>query len=178
MKRISWGHFSLLLFSVSLLLAACSKSKDGATGPAGAAGTNGTPGTANVIYSGWLDVTYNLNTTDSLYDGTIQTPALADSILQKGDVKVFVNFGTAAAPSIVPLPYSQLTSSGLLFINISFGEQKISLVSDADASTYVNSGSKQLQYRWVVIPGGVASARSGIDWKNYAQVKSYLGIPD
>jgi hypothetical protein len=178
MKRISWGHFTLVLFSVSLVLTACSKAKDGATGPAGTAGTNGTPGTANVIYSGWLDVTDSLNTTDSLYDGTIQTPALADSILQKGDVKVFVNFGTAAAPAVVPLPYSQVTSSGLLFINVSFGEQKIYLVSDADASTYVNSGSKTLQYRWVVVPGGIASARSAIDWKNYAQVKSYLGITD
>lgn len=178
MKRISGSHFYLVLFSVSLLLAACSKSKDGATGPAGAAGTNGTPGTANVIYSGWQDVTYNLSATDSLYEGTIQTPALADSILQKGDVKVFVNFGTTAAPNVVPLPFSEITSSGLLFINVSFGEQTINLVSDADASTYVNSGSKQLQYRWVVIPGGVASARSAIDWKNYAQVKSYLGITD
>jgi hypothetical protein len=176
MKKLSWGRLSVLVLLVSLLFTAC-KGKDGTNGTNGTNGANGAPGTANVMYSAWLDVTFALNTTDSLYYATITAPKLVDSILQKGTVMTYVNAGTAAAPVIFPLPYTDLVS--FLFIDVAYTPGKINLSSDGNISTTTSSGSKVQQYRYVIIPGGVATGRMAtVDWKNYAAVKEYLGIKD
>jgi len=96
MKKMTWGKLTVLVLSVSLVLASCKKGSDGAPGA---------PGTANVIYSAWTDVAASVNSSQTAYVGTITAAKLVDSILQKGDVRVYVNLGTAAAPNISPLPY-------------------------------------------------------------------------
>jgi hypothetical protein len=187
MKRILWGNLSLLVLSVCLLLTSCSKGKDGATGPAGTtgpAGPTGTTGSANVVYSAWLDVSYsrvttpdpvNPSVTDTLGQATIPAPKLVDSILQKGTVIVYMNLGTTTSPDILALPCSYPIYG--FWVTVDVTTQKIVLTSNFNLSTVTQSGAKSLQYRYVLIPGGV-SGRSAIDWKNYSQVKQLLGLTD
>lgn len=189
-----------LLIVLSILFVSCAKT--GPTGPAGpvgpagptgaagapgAPGAQGNPGTANVIYSAWLDVTFkpldtatnpNTGKLDTIsYSVDIPAPQLVDSIMNKGDVKVYLNLGSVDTATIVALPFT--TFNGIL-INPYFSLGTISLIANADASTVTDAGKKYLQYRYVIIPGGTAAGRkpNGINWNNYAEVKKYLGLKD
>ena len=172
MKKLLWGRLSVLVLSISLVVSACSKPSDGKDG---AAGATGPAGTANVIYSPWTDVTFTLNTTDSFYYATLAAPKLVDSILQKGTVMTYVNLNTAASPAIFSLPYFD----GGVIIQSYYTAAKINMWSNyGGVSTTTSGGSKVQQYRYVIIPGGVTTGRSAIDWKNYAEVKEYLQLKD
>lgn len=164
--------------------ASCKKGDIGPVGPAGATGATGPKGdtgTANVMYSAWLDAKFqpeldnNGAVTDYFVD--ITTPKLTNTILTSGDMKVYLNLQTAATPAVVPIPYAEATSNVKIVPYFLLG--MIELVSNVDASTRVDaaSGSKILQYRYILIPGG-KSARSAINWNNYAEVKKYLNLKD
>lgn len=162
----------------------------GAAGTAGATGAQGNTGTANVIYSNWLDVAFQADTAtnpttgvlDTLgYSAGIPAPQLVDSILNKGEVKVYLNLYNSDTATIVALPFT--TSLRGILINPYFSNGLISLGANADASTYLDprDGKKYLQYRYVLIPGGTAAGRNPkgtINWNNYAEVKKYLGLKD
>jgi hypothetical protein len=177
-----------------LLIASCKKGDTGPAGPAGAAGPagpagaagpKGDTGTANVIYSGWLDVTFrpvkDSATGDTLaWVGSISAPKITNTILTTGTVKVYLNAGTAAQPVVFTLPITDLFAlTGVLNLNVYFTQGTINMYSTEDASTFTDQGQKVWQYRYVIIPGGV-SARTGntINWNNYAEVKAYLGWKD
>ena len=161
----------------------------GAAGSPGATGPKGDTGTANVIYSAWLDVTYNGLDTVHNNDGTIDTVLwgasitankLTQAILDKGEIKVYMNWGTQANPDISPLPLLDVFFTGL-FINPEFLLQRIDLYSNFNARTFTNSsGQKQLQYRYILIPGSVPGrlSKPAVDWNNYNAVKAYLGLTD
>ncbi len=194
MKQIN--PFVALCFSAVFLMIAASCSKTGPTGPAGAtgpAGPTGAPGatgatgpagaagSANVIYSAWLDAKYKPeiatdgsgDTLDFFFDTTGITK-LTNTILTSGEVKIYLNLNTAASPAIVLLPYLEL--SGVLLTPYYFTNE-IQIVSNANPSTQGTGANKVLQWRYIIIPGSTP-ARSAIDWKNYAEVKKYLNLPD
>ena len=140
MKKVNLFRFSLLL-AVIVVFTYCSKEGDaGPQGPAGPAGPTGQTGpqgpqgpagTANVVYSNWIDVTFTPqvpapgDTTG--WAATINAPKLVDSILNKGDIKVYVNFGSSADPAVFALPIS----SDLGFAVIPYYEVgKINLISE------------------------------------------------
>jgi hypothetical protein len=185
MKKFSWINLSLVVLSLSLLLTGCSKGKDGVAGPAGPAGTAGPTGPAgspNVIYSAWLDVSYSPVAFDTAgttggYVAKITANNLVDSVLQKGTIMTYVNYGTVAKSDILALPYTDIVYN--VTITPDYSAQLIELISNANMSTQTDStsGNKYFQYRYIVIPGGIAG-RSAIDWKNYSQVVKYLGIKD
>ncbi|MGZ8557094.1 MAG: hypothetical protein ACXWWC_02105 [Chitinophagaceae bacterium] len=198
---------SVLSLATSLIIVSCGKDGDtgpagpagsqGPQGPGGAAGANGSPGaqgapgTANVIYSAWLDVAYD-PITDTSGTGVVDTVAwavdipaakLVDSILQKGEIKVYLNVSSAATPFIVPLPLTDFyTLFGVFTINTFYSLNTISLFADEDASTFTSAGQKVWQYRYVLIPGGTAGrpAMGGktVNWNNYKEVQQYLGLKD
>ena len=142
-----------------LVMASCSKTGPtgpaGATGPAGpagptgAAGATGAAGTANVIYSSWTTLPF---VADTVHNGAIidtvgshyywSVPKLTVDILNKGEIKVYINFGTTAAPDVVPVPYFD----GQYIINDEFLTSEI----DIFANVYIN-----LPFRYILIPGGV-----------------------
>jgi hypothetical protein len=141
--------------------------KKGDTGP------KGDTGNANVIYSGWLNVQYNEvvpQPGDTFYTATIQAPKITDSIINKGDVRVFINTGTAAAPEILPLPLSTII---IPFVS----KGKIDLQAAFDYSTFTAQGNTYQQYRYIAIQGSVA-ARSNVNWNNWEEVKKTFNIPD
>jgi hypothetical protein len=141
--------------------------KKGDTGP------KGDTGVANAVYSAWKTVTFGgavLQTGDTVGVATITAPEITNDVLNKGTVHVYANFGTAAAPDIVPIPYSDLLISGI-YVNVDMELGKINLISNIDASA---------PYRYIVITGSVAAGgrQATIDWNNYAEVKKALNLKD
>ena len=189
MKRTSL-LLSCFLLAMAFSFVSCSKEgpagaqgpagSAGPAGPAGSAGATGpagATGTANVMYSDWLDVTYKAvvspngtATPDTSYTANIAATKLDLAMLTTGEIKVYWNLGSAAAPDILPLPYGY---DILAFYQL----QNIELDASFNASSGTVSGVKKGQYRYILIPGG-AHARSAINWNDYKQVKEYLGLKD
>ena len=135
-------------------------------------GDKGDTGVANVRYSAWLDVaTFQAvknNAGDTVgFVQTIPAPLITDSVLKTGEVKVFVNLGTAATPNVVPLPLG-------LTLYPSFTKGTITLNGSDDFSTYTQNGSKYFQYRYIIVSGTIP-ARQATD---YESLKKALNIPD
>ena len=181
MKKISGYFFVACMLSIAVGITSCGK--DGDTGPAGAAGANGPKGdkgdkgdegSANVIYSGWEDVTYTADTSAGVYFVDIAADKVTADVLNTGLVKVYINFGTPADPVVVSVPYTE--ESGV-YIKDYLLEGTIELVSNANASTVTDTnGAPRRQVRYVIIPGGVAArSAKAIDWNDYAKVKAYMG---
>ena len=186
----------ILLLAITMIVTSCSK--EGATGPAGStgpqgpagpAGSAGAAGTANVIYSQWLDVAF---LPDTIHNGTaidtigffadIAATKLDSSIVAGGEIKVYLNLGSAVDPFVAPLPYFDVYSG--ISVTPTFSVQDISLYSNVDASSVTQGGVKYLQYRYILIPGGTTAlptsvnGKKGINWNDYNQVKAYLGLKD
>lgn len=188
----SFLRLTVVAFTASMFLMACSKEGDtgtpgeqGEPGPAGPQGPQGPPGakgadgTANVYYSDWLSVTYNEVLVDDddnplAFQATINAPKIVDSILHKGSVIVYINFGTAQTPSINSIPLTDWIFGFWINANIELG--KIVLQSSEQVNT-TTTAPIYFQYRYVIIPGG-KSVNNSVDWKDYNQVKLALKIDD
>lgn len=189
-----------LLLALPLLIVSCTKEgptgpagpagAQGPAGPAGAAGapgapgTKGDPGTANVIYSDWLDVTFEGSDTTGWF-ADIPAPQLVDSILNRGEIKVYANFGSDSANNqavvALPITYELLVTGGAI-VHPYFQNQLITILSTVNLSTVTDNGNKYFQFRYILIPGGTAAGRKPngtvVNWNNYAEVKQYLGLKD
>ncbi len=185
----------MLLFLITIVFANCKKGDkgdpgaagatgaNGATGPTGPQGPKGDSGTANVIYSQWLDVAF---LPDTVHNGTvidtlgfytdIVAPKLDSAIVAGGEMKVYMNLGSAGNPFVVPLPYLDIYTG--ISLAPTFSVQDIFIYSNADASTVTQNGMKFLQFRYILIPGGTNGIPKQTDWSNYNQVKSTFGISD
>jgi hypothetical protein len=190
MKQMFLRCTSVFLFSALLLVSACKKGDDGPAGEkgdkgdkgdTGANGATGKAGAANVIYSPWIDVTFAQ--ADTFFEASIDAPKIVDSIIQKGEVKVFWNINTATSPNIVGLPFQDnglITGSKDFFIFPIVAPGKIFIESAYNVSTrpsQQDANVKAFQYRYMIIPGGVA-ARTATNWNDYKQVQAYLGLKD
>jgi hypothetical protein len=141
--------------------------KKGDTGP------KGDTGVANAVYSAWLNVPFT-SQGDTIFFSTINAPKLTKDVIDKGEIKVYINLGTAASPDIAPIPYFD----GAVLINPDFEVGKINLVSNANAGTTTQAGNTYFQYRYILITGSVPARRETIDWNNYAEVQKAYNIPD
>lgn len=145
----------------------------GPTGPAGAAGT------ANVKYSGWNYATNFRDTTadnSALKAADLAAPALTNAVLSGGLVQVYFTFGGG----VYTLPYTSYAGGKLNTISYfpRLGHFIITRFT-ADNSNSVPL-SAVLQYRYIIIPGGVAvaAAKNHIDLNDYEAVKTYFNIKD
>lgn len=192
MKR-NYSRLLVILFATTLFLANCGKKgdpgaqgpagQDGAAGPAGPQGPKGDPGTANVIYSDWLDVAFlpdtvhNGNAIDTIgFYSDIAVSKLDIDMLSKGEMKVYINTNSANDPTIFPLPYFDVYTN--ISITPTFFLQTIELYSNIDPSTVTENGTKYLQYRYILIPGGTKATRKMVDLNNYNEVKKFYGLRD
>lgn len=139
--------------------------KKGDTGP------KGDTGVANAIYSAWTNVTFSgavLQTGDTVTTATINAPKITKDVLDKAEIKVYANLGTAAAPNVVPIPYLDLIYG--FWINIDYIEVgKIHLMSNVNAT---------LPYRYLIITGSVPARVAAVNWNDYNAVKKLYNIPD
>lgn len=163
--------FTILLSTTN---SGCKKGDDGAKGDTG---------TANVIYSAWLDVDYtpytDSNGDTAIWYATISAPKLTKKILDSGTVKAYINIGSSSDPYVFPLPLTDLYAlTGIYQLGMYFTVGNIELYCDVDAGTYTSSSQKYAQYRYVIIPGGVSTGRSVVNWNDYEAVKKYYNIPD
>ena len=199
MRRIFCSKIFLPLLAIILLFASCKKGDPGAagapgaagqpgpTGPGGLQGPKGDTGTANVIYSAWLNVTYQPTDVDTTaWIAEITAPKLDSSILNSGAVKVYFNAGSDSANSqlVMALPIYEPFLVGAI-INPYYQDTLITLVSTADVSSFPNNGNHYFQYRYVLIPGGITALpvynngnKTAINWNDYKQVKVFLGLKD
>ncbi len=183
---------SILFLAITVIIAGCSKDGDtgpagpagpagptGAAGAAGVPGAQGAPGTANVIYSAWIDTAdFRPDTImtgpviDTIgYFANISAPKLDLDMLNKGEIKVYVNLGSDTDPVVFPLPFN----NGNVFIDVIFFLNGIQIYSNADLTGLV-------PFRYVLIPGGTAArnapGQKTINWNNYKEVQQYLGLKD
>ena len=138
--------------------------KKGDTGP------KGDTGVANAIYSAWKNVTFSgavLQSGDTVGIATITAKEITKDVLDKAEIKVYVNLGTAAAPDIAPIPYYDGITG--FWINVDFEVGKINLIANGDGSA---------SYRYIIIQGSVPAGRSAVNWNDYNAVKEYFKIPD
>ena len=184
----------IFFLAITVIVAGCSKDGDtgpvgpaGPPGPAGGAGVpgaQGAPGTANVIYSAWLSVPFKPDTfrTGGVLDTAgfftdIAAPKLDLAMLDKGELKVYVNLGTAAEPEVYPLPFL-----GAVYIEPIFTLNTVTVYASGSKSQNLQTALGQIPFRYVLIPGGTAgrSAAGGkaVDWNNYKEVQQYLGLKD
>lgn len=193
MKRIFCSVKAIpFLLAVVLIVSSCSKDgktgpqgETGATGATGATGPKGDAGTANVIYSDWLTVAFRADTIhtsgggiDTIgYYADVDIAKLDADMLSTGEMKVYVNFGTAATPVVTSLPYYDVYSN--LSITATFFKGGVELYSNGDVSTYSDGTNLRGQYRYVLIPGGTAAKKAKtVDMSDYKAVKAWLGLKD
>ncbi len=189
------------LTAIVLLVVGCSKGPKGDTGttgpqgPQGATGATGATGTANVIYSKWLNVTF-ASRGDTTMFAQIPAPELSDSILNTGFVKVYWNAGSDAPGGefVLPLPINEpflfytdttYSTTTTLIANPYFYVDTIGIISNYDISSAQQGGYNYQQFRYIIVPGGIAGlpaqigdAKKPLDWNNYNAVKQYFGIKD
>lgn len=201
MKQKNLALILILLFTGTVVIFSCSKGPAGATGatgatgpqgPAGPTGSTGATGTANVIYSPWLNVTFSAFT-DTNMVATIPAPKLTDSILNRGEVKVYFNAGSdstnsqfvLALPAYEPFLFSNNNQAVTLIINPYFSLDTISIISNYDLSSFAINGYNYFQFRYIIIPGGTSTlpvsingTKRSVNWNDYNEVKAYLGLKD
>jgi len=156
-------------------------------GPKTTAGGWGTPtslqgpaGTANVQYSSWQ---YAGNPRDSTIDGSalhladLAAPALSQNIIDAGVVQVYFRLGTNA----FVLPYTSFAGGKESTISFLPRLKRIIITRFTADNTNSIPLSTALQYRYVLIPGGVslgAIKNAHIDMSDYNAVAKFLQIKD
>jgi len=136
----------------------------------------GPAGTANVIYSDWV---YAKNFRDSIIDNSnmhvadIPANDLTTENLSHSLIQVYFTYGGG----VFPLPHLTYAGNKASVINFAPRFKHFNITRyTLDNSNSVNL-STVLQYRYVIIPGGVAaSVAKNIDINDYESVRRYLRI--
>ena len=150
----------------------------GPRGATGATGPQGPAGTANVIYSGWMS--FQQAERDTLIDGTnlkvnhLAAPRLTQAIIDNGAIQVYMRFRS----TVLTLPYT--SRAGSRPNTVSFvprpGRIYVTRFTHDNITPYLGFGS--VQFRYVLIPGGVSASLSNLDLRDYEAVKAAFNIND
>ena len=174
MKQLS--QIAMFFFVMLLVSAGCKK---GDQGPAGPQGADGAVGTANVIYSAWKYATnFNDTTIDNsaLKAGYVAAPSLTTSILNSGTVLLYFTYGGGT----FNLPYTSNAGGKPNTISFTPMLNKILVTRFTHDNTNSVALSTLLQYRYVIIPGGVSGGRQAAhpDYNDYTAVCKYYNIAE
>lgn len=190
-----------MLLSVSSLIivlvtTSCKKGDIGPQGPQGPVGPQGTQGTqgaqgpagtANVIYSSWFTATpWVKDTIFGLYGFNYNYPAtdITQQVLDSGTVFTFgklLGYNTAIWPAgqvgQMPITINYILSGTTYTDNwsalITPGNVHIRFTDDLNYYTSINTSH---QFRYIIIPGGVASGR--LANLSYQELCKKYGIPE
>lgn len=164
--------FTILLAAFTIISCSGDDGTDGVDGVDGAQGAQGAAGTANVIYSSWInapagtpetiDGTYGLST-------TISVPQLTADIMSKGTVLVYMTFGSGT--NVFPLAYTSTAGGSINTITAisSLNTIKLFRFKHANDGTTVALPAS-LNWRYILIPGGVAAATSKAAKVDYSKM--------
>lgn len=151
----------------------------GATGTAGPKGDKGDTGSANVIYSGWISMTnaslWTTNSGGAYWTANFAAPAITQAVLDRGVILIYTNstgFGTVLLPlKLNPArTFQAYTKLQRIYIEQVF--------SSGATTTFPGTGGLN-EFRYVIIPGGVAGGRQApVDYNDYEAVKKYYNLPD
>lgn len=175
----------------------------GPTGPGGATGPAGPAGSANVVYSSWftpaqngnwVDTTINLIAAQKKFNKA--APGATLSMLNTGIILSYVKLNPdglgGTTTSIRQLPYTN-PGEGTQIAPIHYvGSITYAHVSILSPGVAVAAFSNSLEFRYVLIPGGIAGGRfsekaaqingqvyteSQLQAMSYSQICSLLNIP-
>lgn len=187
-------YIGIVLTSILLIPAMGCEGPEGPTGPAGSQGSQGEqgpqgpegpPGTANVYYSNWTP--FDASNWSDAYsrfgqmrrDYPIDEPLIDEEILAMGTVAVYIRIPGNAGDTVFSLPWVLHINKGLQqMINFELDPQLIvlnffDLVDDSvDPGTFGNN----VEYRYVIIPGGTAAKAKLPDLNDYQAVVEFYGI--
>lgn len=189
-----------LMFMAALSISSCSKGEDGEDGLPGPQGEQGIqgeqgpqgePGTANVMYSDWIPIDWNLVDSDSYKSMLIEDERVTEEFIENGGlVLVFLKVSdTFGATGIFQFPYFMDSNNYLDALYIKITESEMGDMEGVAIRYFLESGSDPLYrefgdnvwVRYVLIPGGVDLSGKGemqTDWDKmtYEQVAEKLGI--
>ncbi|WP_025666208.1 collagen-like protein [Aquimarina megaterium] len=208
MKAITNLVKGMMIVMVSLLIFSCSDGEDGAIGPAGQDGVNGVdgangtdgndgadgqdgedgqPGTANVIYSDWIAEDFETNVAAETNEQLLTTFNLSEFNLNEDVILVYGRHEVNILVSeIKQLPYilaSQNEYYGFEVASFVGGSSLRIEVTTLDGSTNIFTFFDD--FRYVIIPGGVAAStssatKSAIDYTkmSYEEIITLFNIPE
>jgi hypothetical protein len=149
---------------------------NGTDGATGEKGDKGDPGTANVIYSSWF--TPNASDWQKIseinYTYTITEGRITQDIVDRGVVLAYSR-QNANSPSFL-LPLTLTTSSSISNYNVGMIAEKV-IINFLELLEPSGKPANNLQYRYVIIPGGV-QARANLDYTNFSAVARAFRIPE
>lgn len=188
------NSFKLLLITflaIGLTSAACEgptgsdgpQGPQGEQGPEGPQGPQGETGTANVIYSDWMNIAWNLvdgPTRKHMY--VEESRVVEEEFMATGTLLMYLKLETPEDIVIAALPFTNRTDNLFYVIGKAASgeglEGIIMVLVATDSSTPVQSDWNDYQVRYVMIPGGVPAKMKDDFLKDYEAVKEYYGIPD
>jgi hypothetical protein len=165
-----------LCTSLLIYLTSCSPD-DGTDGINGTNGSQGPVGSANVIYSNWtpgsVATATNIDGTNGLAFLLPANPITQD-ILDKGTILVYAKFST----TILPLPHTSFAGGEPSTITYYPEVGGIRIFRFRHSGVGTTSLSTSLNYRYIIIPGGVPSGKLSRDFKKmtYEEVCNYYSI--
>jgi hypothetical protein len=153
-----------------------SQGATGATGATGPTGPQGPAGTANVVYSAWFSptawTTPGFSFSTSSFDRA--APGVTASIIANGVVLSYAQLVgdggvTRPLPSTVTVGVNSTWTYG--YLTPAVGTIRYTFV---DASGATPSLSLTNQFRYVIIPGGLAGGRSANGGEKIAELKGLI----
>ncbi len=149
----------------------------GPTGPAGSTGATGPAGTANVIYTAWTNFNIaNWTAVQNVFGidqrrYPIPAPGLSQTMLDNGVVIVYIKF-SGVANTAYPLPMVESIAGGGGLQNM----QNINTLNTITLRFFNGNGvgdpgtfGAPNQWRYVLIPGGVAGGRGAGPYMGYTE---------
>jgi hypothetical protein len=184
MKKYFFG--AAIMTAIVLIVSGCKKGDIGPQGPAGPAGPQGPIGAANVTYSAWFTpTTYQKDTIFGSwgFSHTQAAPAITQAILDNGTVITFgklMGYNPAIWPAgqvgQLPITINYVQSGGQIDTwqaRAFVGNLKIRFVNN---NNIYNTIANQHQFRYVIIPGGVAGGR--MRQMTYEEICRQYNIPE
>jgi hypothetical protein len=156
----------------------------GPAGPAGATGPQGPAGTANVIYGAWVNEPANWGADTSMVSLNggfakrfiVASPSLVQSVLDQGAILAYVR---GAYTNNLPVALaSSLPVTATTYVESNYHPALGKIIyyfyipNNAFAAVpYTSIAGGNAQYRYIIIPGGVAGRNSGIGGTGYTEAQ-------
>lgn len=158
----------------------------GETGAQGPEGPQGEEGTANVIYSDWTEFdSSNWTDAHSEFGQTrreypIEVPEIDEEILAIGTVQLYVRIPSVLGDTVFPLPWIYGLTKGnaqVMGFELDPGMIIINFHDLVDDSDDPGTFGDVVEYRYVVIPGGMATAKmKSVDLNDYQAIMNHFHI--